>query len=228
MYPTTNIFNRVFNLRVVDGSTVLSSGTMFTIDVENRHYFVTARHIGEHIGISGIQVMSENQWVSYSATVIGHGKGKVDVTVIEISEPLLSDKDRFPLPLGSGGITIGEEMMFLGFPSVYDPSMGFSLHHGFPLPLTKYARLSNLPTREQPMWLDGHNNLGFSGAPLCFKPSKSNELTVAGVVCAYMPSQEEVIYENGEPAGYYVQENTGFMLAWDIRHCIEIIHSNLD
>ena len=226
MYPTSNIFYRVFNLRVTDGFTVSSGGTMFAVDVDDRQYFVTARHIGKHIGSSGIQVMSENQWVPHPATVVGHGKGKVDVTVITSPDPLIPGENRFPLPLGSAGIKIGEEMMFLGFPAVYDPSMGFSMHHGFPLPLTKYARLSNLPQREQPMWLDGHNNRGFSGAPLCFAPSGNNDLVVAGVVCAYKPSTEEVVSGNGEPAGLYVQENTGFILAWDIRHCVEIIHSN--
>ena len=226
MYPTSNIFYRVFNLRVTDGSTVLSGGTMFAVDVDGRQYFMTARHIGRHIGSNGIQVMWENQWVSYPAMVVGHGKGKVDVTVITLQDPLIPDENRFPLPLGSAGVKIGEEMMFLGFPAVYDPSMGFSMHHGFPLPLTKYARLSNLPKRDQPMWLDGHNNRGFSGSPLCFAPGKDNVLVVAGVVCAYMPSPEEVVSGGGEPAGLYVQENTGFMLAWDIWHCLEIIQSN--
>ena len=76
------------------------------------------------------------------------------------------------------------------------------------------------------MWLDGHNNRGFSGSPLCFAPRGTNDLTVAGVVCAYKPSVEEVISGIGKPAGLYVQENTGLMLAWDIWHCLEIIHSN--
>ena len=123
-------------------------------------------------------------------------------------------------------MAIGAEMMFLGFPAVYDPSMGFSLHHGFPLPLTKFARLSNLPTIDQPMWLDGHNNRGFSGSPLCFTPDRDNTIVVAGVVCAYKPTREVVVSGHGEPAGLYVQENTGLMLAWDIHHCLEIIHSN--
>lgn len=199
---------------------------MFTIDVDHRQYFVTARHIGEHIGSSGIQVMWKNHWVPHTATVVGHGKGKVDITVLALSDPLVPDDSRLPLPLRSEGIKIGEETMFLGFPAVYDLSMGFSMHHGFPFPLTKFARLSNLPKPEQPMWLDGHNNPGFSGSPLCFAPGRTNDLVVAGVVCAYMPSPEEVISATGEPAGLYAQENTGFMLAWDIRHCLELIHSN--
>ena len=226
IYPTTNIFYRVFHLRVTDGETVLSGGTMFAVDVDERQYFVTARHIGQHIGSNGIQVMQNNMWVSHPATVVGHGRGEVDVTVITLQNPLIPDESRFSLPLGTTGMTIGEEMMFLGFPAVYDPAMGFSLHHGFPLPLAKYARLSNLPQRDQPMWLDGHNNPGFSGAPLCFAPKENNELVVAGVVCAYMHSRGEVVSGRGEPAGLYVQENTGLMLAWDMAHCVEIIQSN--
>ena len=199
---------------------------MFAIDVDGRQYFVTARHIAKHIGSSGIQVMRDNQWVSYQTTVVGHGFGNVDVSVIALPDCLIPDGSHFPLPLGMEGVIVGQEMMFLGFPGVYDPSMGFSLHHGFPLPLVKYARLSNLPTRDHPMWLDGHNNRGFSGSPLCFAPNRPNELVVAGVVSAYKPSVEPVVSSVGEATGLYLLENTGLMHAWDIQYCLDIVNSN--
>ena len=199
---------------------------MFAIDVDNRQYFVTARHIGELIGNSGIQVMRENQWVSYPVTVVGHGPGNVDASVITLPDCLIPDGSRFPLPMGMEGVIVGQDMMFLGFPGVYDPSMGFSLHHGFPLPLVKYARLSGLTMRNNPMWLDGHNNPGFSGSPLCFAPNQSNELVVAGVVSAYAFSKEPVVSSGGGTTGWYLQENTGLMLAWDIQHCLDIIKGN--
>ena len=226
MYPTTNIYYRVFNFRVTNNSEILSGGTMFAIDVDSCQYFVTARHIAKHIGSSGIQVMRDNQWVSYPAIVVGHGNGNVDVSVIALSDWLIPDGSRFPLPMGMDGAIVGQEMMFLGFPGVYDPSMGLSLHHGFPLPLVKYARLSGLHTPDHPMWLDGHNNRGFSGSPLCFAPNRPNELVVAGVVSAYQPSVEPVVSSGGEATGLYLRENTGLMLAWDIRYCLDIISNN--
>ena len=199
---------------------------MFAVDVDNRQYFVTARHIGELIGNSGIQVMRENQWVSYPATVVGHGPGNVDVSVITLPDCLIPDGSRFPLPMGMKGVIVGREMMFLGFPGVYDPSMGFSLHHGFPVPLVKYARLSGLNTAGHPMWLDGHNNKGFSGSPLCFTLNKPTEVVVAGVVSAYTYSIEPVVSSSGQASGLYLHENIGLMLAWDIQHCLDIINSN--
>ena len=226
MYPTTNVLYRVFTLRVLHEGKVVSGGTMFAIDVGDRQYFVTARHIAQEIGIDGIQVMSNDAWVSYPTTLVGHGKGEVDVSVITLSDALIPDESRFPLPTGSKGAILGQEMMFLGFPGVYDPSMGFSLHHGYPMPLVKYARLSSLPTTDHPMWLDGHNNRGFSGSPLCFSPGKANELFVAGVVSAYQPSVEPVIFPGGKETGLYLRENTGLMHAWDIRHCLDLINLN--
>jgi len=148
------------------------------------------------------------------------------VTVLAI--PALTDIDdtHFSLPVTTEGIAVGQEMMFLGFPAIYNPLLGFSLHNGFPLPLAKYARLSTFPIENQPMWLDGHNNKGFSGGPLCFAPNGSNELKVAGVVTAYKPSLAEVVDEEGSESGQYALENSGFMLAWDVRYCRDIIKAN--
>ena len=176
MYPTSNVLHRVFNLRVRTNGENCISGTMFAVDVDGRRYFVTARHIGKHIGSNGIQVMRNGDWVSYPAELVGHGSGKVDVSVMALPDSFIPNEPRFPLPMGFSGATLGEEMMFLGFPVVNDPSKGFSLYNGFPLPLVKYARLSAIPTPNYPMWLDGHNNPGFSGSPLCFAPNKANEL----------------------------------------------------
>ena len=126
------------------------------------------------------------------------------------------------------GTILGEEMMFLGFPGGYDTSTGFELHNGFPTPLVKYARLSTMPLQNHPMWLDGHNNPGFSGAPLCFTPdsNKPSELAVAGIVVSYNQTKRPVYTRDGGEAEMYIRENMGLLHAWDIRYALELIDSN--
>ena len=59
MFPTDSILLRVFKIRLIvnnNGENIdVSGGTMFVIEVDNRQYLVTARHIAEHID-SHVQV----------------------------------------------------------------------------------------------------------------------------------------------------------------------------
>lgn len=226
MYPTSNVIHRILYVRVVSNSEVLASGTAFVVDEANREYVITARHIAEHVGMGDIQVMRDNAWVTCPAQAVEHGDGRIDVSVIALMHTLVLEKARFPVPLGTGGIVFGQEVMFLGFPSVYDPNSAPALARGFPLPLVKYARLSSMARRGYPMWLDGHNNPGFSGSPLCFAPKKTNEIHIAGVVTAYQSLKEPVFAEGDLKTDSYVRANMGLILAWDIQFALDLIHRN--
>ena len=190
---------------------------MFAIDVNGREYLVTARHLAEHIVNGKAEVWRNNQWLPYPVTVVGHGNNSVDVSVLALPEPIVQEETRFPLSTGSSGLILGQEVMFLGFPGVYDFSQGSHLHHGFPLPLVKYARLSAFSPQENvPMWFDGHVNRGFSGGPLCFQKPPKGELFIAGVVGSFEPSAEYVVSSDGKVTGAFVFENAGFIHVWDI------------
>ena len=226
MYPTSNVIHRVFNVRVVNHSKVLACGTAFAVDEGNREYIVTARHIAELTEGCDIQVMGIEGWATCAAKAIEHAEGPIDISVIALLQTLVPKEGRFPVPLGVGGIVYGQEAMFMGFPAGYDPNAGPRLFNGFPLSLVKYARFSSMPYQGYPIWLDGHNNPGFSGSPLCFAPSKSNEIQVAGVVTAYRSLKEPVYAEGGVETEWYVRANMGLIQAWDIQHALDLIHKN--
>lgn len=231
MYPTTNILHRVFKVRVIVGTgnemRVLSGGTMFVIDVDYRQYLVTARHVAMHINSAvQVQVWRNGSWNSIPVRIVGHGEGDVDVSVLDANISLVPAESRFHLPTGSEGIILGQETMFLGFPNGYEVSKTLLLHSGFPMPLVKYARLAAMPQRDFPMWIDGHNNQGFSGGPLCFIRNGETDVRVAGVVVAYQYITRPVIYPDGSETEFLYQENMGLGLAWDIEHCTEIIDRN--
>ena len=226
MYPTSNVIHRVFNVRVVDNTKVLASGTAFVVDEDNREYVVTARHIAENLESGDIQVLRGNDWVSYPTQATEHGNGTIDVSVIALKQTLVHREARFTLPLGMEAIAYGQEVMFLGFPIGYDPNASPRTSSGYPLPLVKYARLSSMPLRGYPMWLDGHNNPGFSGSPVCFAPRRPNEIHVAGVVTAYRSLKDPVYSNEDLETGWYVRANMGLIQAWDIQHAINMILQN--
>lgn len=150
MYPTANILHRVFKIRLIvndNGEDIeVSGGTMFVIDVDNHQYLVTARHIAEHIDSRvQVQVWHNLKWNSIPVRIVGHGGGNVDISVLDSYISLIPAEYRFLVPLGLDGIILGQETMFLGFPTGYEALTSVSLDTGFPIPLVKYARLSAIP-----------------------------------------------------------------------------------
>lgn len=75
---TSNILERTFGIRCEDGST----GTCFTIDVDERRYLVTARHVAERMRGGMVEISHEDTWISVPVRVVGHCAGDVDVSVL--------------------------------------------------------------------------------------------------------------------------------------------------
>lgn len=231
MYLIANILHRVFKTRLITNDngddTIVSGGTMSVIDVDNRQYLVTARHIAEHIDSRvQVQVWRNQGWNSIPVRIVGHGGGDVDVSVLDSNISLIPTEHRFSLPVGLDGIILGQEMMFLGFPTGYDVLTSAYSATGFPMPLVKYARMSAMSGPDYPIWLDGHNNEGFSGSPVCFVRNGESDVRVAGVISAYQHIPKPVFTQDGYETGLFHQENMGLALAWDIQRCIDIINQN--
>ena len=71
MIPTDRILKRTFRIRC--GS---QTGTCFTVDVEERRYLVTARHIAGAIDRSAdVEIAHEGNWKTLSVQLVGHGDG---------------------------------------------------------------------------------------------------------------------------------------------------------
>jgi hypothetical protein len=126
--------------------------------------------------------------------------------------------------LGFGEIAIGQDVYFLGFPYKLWTDYG-ALSAGLPGPFLKKGTLSAV-SFEYPktLHIDAINNEGFSGGPLYFfKDGNPRDVRVAGVVSKYRTEHEPVIDEQGNPTNLKVAYNTGFMVAYDIKHALDII-----
>ena len=116
-------------------------------------------------------------------------------------------------------------------------SGGEKINRGLPLPFVKSGIVSALEFGDvSKIYLDAHVNPGFSGGPVVFAPmgGLATDLRVAGVVASYPASLQPVVNQNrnpatdpeGKPAGLYVLENPGIVVAISIRHVIELIELN--
>ncbi|WP_223514763.1 serine protease [Pseudomonas sp. GL-R-26] len=199
-------------------------GTAFTIEVEGAEYLVTARHLLDpNDSEPVIRIFRENAWLQVQTKVVGHGRGEIDISVLQLSFRL-TDLEFIVVP-STDEIILGQDVYFLGFPYKMWGDVG-DFMDGLPCPFAKKGTLSSISiTKPQVLYVDAINNEGFSGGPLFFYPAgKPNELRIAGVVSKFRVEQEAVLDEKGNPTQMTVPYNTGFLVAYSIKHALDIIH----
>jgi len=217
---TTNVIQRTFHIRV--GSSI---GTCFTIDISNKQYIVTARHVVETItDTTSISIFHDNQWKDIEVTLVGHCTDEIDISVLSTNFQL---SPLHPLEASMGGLIYGQDAYFLGFPYGMTGELG-QMNRDFPLPFVKKAIVSCLqtsPTDAQMVFLDGHNNPGFSGGPVIFKKPDSNEFKVASIISGYRYN-EEPIYQGAQELPLAYRYNTGIIISYSIKHAVDLINGN--
>lgn len=216
---TTNVIQRTFHIRLGN-----STGTCFTIDVEGKQYIVTAKHVVSNINqVQQVSIFQDNQWKDMDVTLVGHCNEEIDISVLTTNVRLSPD---FPLPT-VGNIIYGQDVYFLGFPYGMTGEIG-QMNRDFPLPFVKKAIVSCLhttPTDAQLLFLDGHNNPGFSGGPVVFKEPNNDSFKVAGVISGYRYN-EEPIYQGAQELPLAYRYNTGIIISYGIKHAVDLIEAN--
>ena len=217
MSVTSNILQRTFRMRHGD-----NTGTCFTVDVHNRRYLVTARHLVETIRTSGIvDIQHSEKWTPVAVDLVGHGEGSIDLSILA---PQSLFGAAHSLVVTTAQLQLAEEVYFLGFPYGLSFDIG-ELNAGFPLPLVKRATVSAMYTKSGWMFLDGHNNPGFSGGPVV-RRWNGREQVVVGVVSGYRHETSRVVDGEGNPGPYSYVMNTGIVVVYDSLKLNELIAAN--
>ncbi|MBZ5515169.1 MAG: serine protease [Acidobacteriia bacterium] len=180
---TSNVLERVLLIRGP-----VFTGTAFTIDVEGRQYLVTAKHMVAGLkGEDTIHILRDGEWSPLRVTVL-RCDDPIDIAVLVPPSQLTVD---YPLEPTSGGLAVGGDAFFVGFPA--GPGTSVILHSGYPLGLAKKATVSAfdpLPDHKgMRIVLDGYNNPGFSGSPVVFRDLSQSGLVykVAAVLVGFKP-----------------------------------------
>lgn len=217
---TTNVYSRTFRIKYAD-----SYGTCFTIDVGDKQYLITAKHIVEGILPSDtVEIFHNNHWHTMLVTLVGEAPNQADITVLAPSvrlSPALS------LPATNDGIVYAQDVYFLGFPYNLFAEVG-EINRDFPAPFVKKAILSSMSKSHngvQTLFLDGHNNPGFSGGPIVWSKAGENNYSVAGIISGYR-YENEPVYVGEEPTTLAYRYNTGIIIAHSIEHATELIEAN--
>jgi len=165
-----------------------------------------------------ISVFYDTDWKGIVLMVVGTAQN-ADVIVLAATHRLTMS---LSLEQGFGGIGIGQDMYFLGYPfGLFHDLARF--HDGRPIPLVKKGILSGLDSDK--FYLDGHNNPGFSGGPVVYNDLDTKELKLAGLVSAYR-IDEELIYHQGQQVPSVTRANTGIVIAYGIEYALRLIRAN--
>lgn len=227
--PTSNVLYRVLRIRAGAGT-----GSAFTIEVDGRQYLITARHNLEGFGAEGeVDLWIEGRWTRSPARAIYPAREVVDIAALDLGRPITI---AYPLAATSAGLTLGQQVYFLGYPYGLSTSDSGPAPPGFGrIPFLKSGIVSALDSSDPEanlLYLDGHNNPGFSGGPIVFWHAGSGSFRVAGVVQGYRNEALPVLKRrdlddpNAEAHNdLYTRANSGIVIGYDIRHIVDAIRA---
>lgn len=218
---TANALQRTLHIRLNGGT-----GTGFLIDHGGRQYLVTATHVID-VKASGafeLEIMHDNTWKPIMVTTVGHAEYGADISVLALPGPIAAPGLSLPVAKDS---YLAQDAYFLGFPFGDYGDVGMT-NNNYPMPFVKRAIISSFNTGGKPsiVYLDGHNNPGFSGGPVIVKNPITADFEVLAVVSAYRHEPESILHQGVPRPDLEVYLNIGIIVAYNVLHAIEVIEKN--
>lgn len=232
---TSNALSRVvqiaFTHKHSDGMRYSHQGSAFTIEVDGDQYLISAAHVLHGTeGEVSVEAFVGGGWREVSGRAIYCGNRDVDVVALTLESDLTGRPSLEPT---MGGISISQQVFFLGYPfglATRGPSIGT-------VPFVKAGILSavdNMTKDRVVLYVDAHSNPRFSGGPVIFYHEESGKFRIAGVVQGYRHEYKSLLQQVPKPKGgvdrvevpgFDSKENTGILIGYSIEHIIDAIKS---
>lgn len=244
------MLSRIFQIR-----SAWDAGTCFVIDVDERQYLVTARHIVQEKTEDRkilqeikegdkISIFIQGAWIPKVVHPIFLQNKNIDAVALALDDVITPP---IGTPVGSGGIFLGQKVFFLGFPFDLASRSKDRIDN---IPFVKAGILSAIDSRNNNegtvVYIDGHNNPGFSGGPVIFPNfNEGRQLQILAVISGYkaqplIVEEVEVAIPDSTSSNsgvesapkkktkklQIVRENTGIIVAYQLNELVEAIRSN--
>jgi len=207
--------------RVLRIETAAGRGAAFTIDRHDHQWLVTARHLlPDDDPAPECSLANRYRRVSHRLGFLPDPGGQGDVAVAQLEHPLTP---QLTLHATSEGLMWSQIVYFLGFPYGMATNLGGP---GDEIAFVKQAIISasrRISDSLSLWYLDGYNNPGFSGGPVVASTEKFETMQVIGVVFGNRSTTRPIEVEDREVADAVVRENTGIIMATDIRYATNLI-----
>jgi len=229
-------------------------GSMFSIDVDGREYWLTAKHIltgKQHppagvVSIKNVDLdvldptVPQERWEKFDFAIIDPGND-IDIVVLVPSHSIQVFRVD-SLTIGSE-VMFGGECEFLGFPFANSWMTRVPGGERYKMPYIKHCYVSGLITEPYKLWiLDGINNKGFSGGPVVVRTGPDQR--IFAVISSYAAEQGEVqsvdvpVAPRDKPTGDHAKQgqptkkksvvelNSGIITAFDATYALDAIKKN--
>ncbi len=179
---TANIIQRVFRI-----SHKGRTASAYTIEKNENQYLISASHVFEGSPeIPSVAIYQDGKWKDIHIQTVYNSRDVGDTIVFKLPYDI---SPRHKISLGTEKITLGTWAYFLGFPfGITNPDKG--INNNFPIPFIKAGLISGLNFEREGLitvFLDGHNNKGFSGGPVVWiNPQNREEIQIIGTVSSYL------------------------------------------
>jgi hypothetical protein len=184
------------------------TASIFSIDVDKREYWITAKHVltgAKHPPFGSVEAKEvtlsllspdasagQLNWVPEVFSVIDPGKD-IDIVVlapkVHIVDALVP-----PATISSVGAPIGGDCEFLGYPGTLGGGWKSKWEDGktYWFPFIKHCTISGQFIEPLRFWvLDGINNEGFSGGPVVILTGAAQE--IMAVISCYLTEPADVV-----------------------------------
>lgn len=214
---TVNVLHRVLFIKYNK-----KAGTGFTIEVDNKQYIITAKHIVEGIKQNdSIFVFHDCQWRKIEVRNIKFKNPEIDAIILI---PPFQITPITNVEFTIDDLSLDQDVYFLGFPFGLKTEVG-NLNNNFPIPFVKKGICSSIDNTSPDttgIWIDGYSNPGFSGGPIVFRDTSTGNFKIAGILEGHLPEPINVIYGE-EETKLYVKSNSGLIYGIGINDIIRII-----
>jgi trypsin-like peptidase len=239
--PTNNILTRTVMIQSRYGR-----GSAFSIDVDQREYWITAKHIltgAQHPPYGAITIReaalsildpdgTRERWLPVTFSIIDPGK---DSDIVVLAAPTLLFNNPLPRVGTTDSFMLGTDCEFLGFPYGGGWRATWDFGAVMWMPFVKHCTLSGLPnagSNSEPriLVLDGINNEGFSGGPVIFRTGA--EQKIGAVISGYHTEPADVVSSLTQigpaknPHKKVANVNSGFIIAYPIQPAVDAIRKN--
>ena len=200
-------------------------GSAFTIEIDDRQYIVTARHIAKNIKEKDkISIYYNSKWQEINVMSILFDDPNFDILVL-LPNTQITPKTNVKFSMS--GLILSQDVYFLGFPHGLAGDIG-DLDYDYPLPFIKKGICSLIDFSEKgfvKIWIDGFSNPGFSGGPIVFRDIETEKLKIAGVIKGHLNENVDIMDEKGK-TGLYAKVNSGLIYGIGIDSIIKLIQMN--
>jgi len=206
----SNISQRVLRI-----SNKRMTATGYTIEKGENQYLVSAAHaFNGREEVKEIWIYHENTWKPIPVKVVFNDTEYSDTIVFKLP---LTITPKLEIHRTTVNVILGTWAYILGFPlGLYTPAKG--INNNFPVPFIKAGLVSSIILERHgvtSIYLDGHNNKGFSGGPVVWYPDNNlKDVRVIGTVSGYIrePATHNETMEDIESH----QVNAGIIQAYHV------------